>query len=96
MRIDAVPLWVLFVGVVLVVLIPIEGGYLLGKHVHRRAEDEKESPVAAIAGSILGLGAFLLALGSIFATLGCAFVFASLPDDEGGIVHPRVGGPEAA
>lgn len=52
---------VLFVGVVLGVLVSIEGGYQLGRYVHRRADDEKESPGAAIAGCILGLGAFLLA-----------------------------------
>lgn len=61
MSIDAIPLWALFVGIVVVVLVSIEGGYRLGHFAHQRAEDEKESPVAAIAGSILGLGAFLLA-----------------------------------
>jgi hypothetical protein len=61
MSIDAIPSWALFVAVVVIVLASIEGGYLLGRFAHRRTEDEKESPVAAIAGSILGLGAFLLA-----------------------------------
>jgi CDP-diglyceride synthetase len=61
MSIDAIPSWSLFLAVVVIVLASIEGGYLLGRFAHKRAEDEKESPVAAIAGSILGLGAFLLA-----------------------------------
>jgi hypothetical protein len=61
MSIDAIPSWALFVGAVVMVLVSIEWGYRLGHYAHKRAEDEKESPVAAIAGSILGLGAFLLA-----------------------------------
>ncbi len=39
----------------------IEAGYQLGRTVHGRSEDEKESPVSAIAGSVLGLVAFMLA-----------------------------------
>jgi hypothetical protein len=58
---DAVPPWVLFLGVIVIVVVSIEAGYRLGRYAHKRAEDEKESPVAAIAGSILGLGAFMLA-----------------------------------
>lgn len=61
MSIDAIPTWALFVGAVVMVLVSIEAGYRLGHFAHKRAEDEKESPVASIAGSILGLGAFLLA-----------------------------------
>jgi hypothetical protein len=61
MSIDAIPHWAPFAGIIVIVLVSIEVGYLLGRYVHRRAADEKESPVAAIAGSILGLGAFLLA-----------------------------------
>jgi len=61
MTIDAIPIGALFVAIVAIVMISIEGGYQLGRYSHPRAEDEKESPVAAIAGSILGLGAFLLA-----------------------------------
>jgi hypothetical protein len=61
MTIDAIPIWALFLGIVVIVLASIEGGYRLGRYAHLRAEEEKESPVAAIAGSVLGLGAFLLA-----------------------------------
>jgi hypothetical protein len=58
---DAVPIWAFFVGTILGVFASIELGYLLGQHMHRRSEDEKESPVSAIAGTVLGLLAFILA-----------------------------------
>jgi hypothetical protein len=61
MRIDAIPIWAVFAGTLVVVLVAIEAGYLLGRVMHRRSEDEKESPVSAIAGAILGLAAFMLA-----------------------------------
>ena len=51
----------LFLGTVLVVVLAIEAGFRLGSSVRRRTEDEKESPVSAIAGSVLGLLAFILA-----------------------------------
>lgn len=50
-----------FVGTVALVLVFVEIGYRLGRAAHRRSKDEKESPVAAIAGAILGLVAFMLA-----------------------------------
>jgi hypothetical protein len=61
MRIDAVPIWALFVGTIIVVMIGIEAGYRLGHAAHRRSADEKESPVSAIAAASLGLAAFMLA-----------------------------------
>ncbi len=61
MSMDAVPIWAFFVGAILGVFASIELGYLLGRHMHRRSEDEKESPVSAIAGTVLGLLAFILA-----------------------------------
>lgn len=61
MSIDAIPVPALFVGMILFVMGSIEAGYLLGSIAHKRSEDEKESPVSAIAGSILGLLAFMLA-----------------------------------
>ncbi len=61
MRIDAIPIWAVFAGTTVVVMVAIEAGYLLGQAMHRRSEDEKESPVSAIAGAILGLAAFMLA-----------------------------------
>ena len=61
MRIDSIPIWALFVGTIIIVMLAIEAGYRLGRVAHRRSEDEKESPVSAIAGTILGLAAFMLA-----------------------------------
>ncbi len=42
-------------------LAAIEVGYKLGQAARRRSEEEKESPVSAISGTILGLLAFILA-----------------------------------
>jgi hypothetical protein len=58
---DAIPIWFLFAITVALVLLAAEGGYRLGDKVHQREEDEKESPVSAMAGAILGLLAFILA-----------------------------------
>ena len=61
MRIDDIPLWLLFLGTILLVVGTIELGYLLGKASRRRSVDEKESPVSAITGTVLALLAFILA-----------------------------------
>ena len=59
MSVDTVPIWVFFVGTILVVMASIEAGYRLGRH--RRSEDEKEAPISGVSGAILGLTAFILA-----------------------------------
>jgi hypothetical protein len=51
MSIDAIPTWALFVGTIALVMVASEAGYLLGNAVHRRSQDEKESPVSAMAGA---------------------------------------------
>jgi hypothetical protein len=61
MNLDVIPIWLLFVGTILLVTSSIELGFRLGRMARRRSEDEKESPVSAIAGSVLGLVAFMLA-----------------------------------
>ena len=61
MNIYTMPVWVVFAVAFIVVLAAIEAGFRMGHVAHRRSEDEKESPVGAIAGSILGLLAFMLA-----------------------------------
>lgn len=61
MRNDLVAVGILFIGSVALVMLAIEGGYRLGRFIHARSADEKESPVGAIAGSVLGLVAFMLA-----------------------------------
>jgi MFS family permease len=58
---DALPVWAVFVATLLVVALAIEGGYRLGRAAHARSEDEKESPVSAIAATILALLAFIMA-----------------------------------
>jgi len=61
MSADTIPVAVLFFGAILFVMLSMELGFRLGRIVHKRSEDEKESPVSAIAGSILALLAFMLA-----------------------------------
>lgn len=61
MSIDAIPIWVLLVATVVIVMASIEIGYRAGDAVHRRSDSEKESPVSAMAGAVLGLAAFMLA-----------------------------------
>jgi hypothetical protein len=61
MGIDFIPVWLVFVGTILVVLAAIEAGHRIGKNVQRRNSEEKESPISAITGAILGLAAFMLA-----------------------------------
>jgi hypothetical protein len=58
---DFLPLWGLFVGTVTVVLLAVEGGYLLGRYRRRRAAEEKEAPVGAMVAATLALLGFMLA-----------------------------------
>jgi hypothetical protein len=58
---DVVPLWGLFLAASVLGWLALEGGYRLGRWRHVRASEEKETPVGAMVGSILGLLAFLLA-----------------------------------
>ena len=59
--IDALPLWGLFISILLVVLLSVECGYRLGKYRRSRQEQEKEAPVGTMVGATLGLLAFVLA-----------------------------------
>ena len=62
MNIDTMPVWVIFVVTIIVVVVAVQGGFRLGRRVREKsAEDEKESPVAAIAAAILTLAGFMLA-----------------------------------
>ena len=58
---DAVPLWALFIFILLVVLFSVEFGYRLGKYRRRRDEEEKEAPLGTMVGAELALLAFILA-----------------------------------
>ena len=61
MTLDGIAILAFFVGTIALVMISIEVGYRLGRIAHRRSEQEKESPVSAIEGSVLALLAFILA-----------------------------------
>jgi Protein of unknown function (DUF4239) len=56
-----IPIWLLFLAVVGVLASVIEAGYRLGVIAHRQSKEEKESPVAAVSNTTLGLLAFILA-----------------------------------
>jgi len=58
---DALPLWGLFVAILVVVLLSVECGYRLGKYRRSRHEQEKEAPLGTMVGATLGLLAFILA-----------------------------------
>lgn len=58
---DTLPIWLVFIATVALVAVSIEMGFLLGRIMHRRSADEKESPVSAMTGAILALLAFMLA-----------------------------------
>lgn len=58
---DGLPLWGFFLATVALVVLSIEGGYLLGRSRHALVNQEKEAPVAAIVAATLGLLAFMLA-----------------------------------
>lgn len=59
--IDVLPLWGLFVAVLLLVLLSVEGGYRLGRYRRSRSGQEAEAPVGAMVGATMGLLAFILA-----------------------------------
>jgi hypothetical protein len=61
MNISDLPLWAIFLVTTLLIAIALEVGFLLGRAVSRRSEEEKESPVSAITGTVLALLAFMLA-----------------------------------
>jgi CDP-diglyceride synthetase len=61
MSMDDIPVWLLFVLTTLLIVGAIEAGYLLGRTARRKSEDEKESPVGAIVGTVLAMLAFILA-----------------------------------
>ena len=61
MNLDLVPIWIVFVGTILLLMLFMEVGYRLGGNAHRRSVDEKEAPISGVSGTILGLSAFILA-----------------------------------
>jgi hypothetical protein len=61
MNMAAIPILVIFIVTTIMVVAAIEAGFRLGHHVRQASEDEKESPVSAIAAAILTLAGFMLA-----------------------------------
>src|SRR5215467_3683157 len=59
--IDVLPLWALFIFILLVVLLSVEFGYRLGKYRRTRREEEKEAPLGTMVAAELALLAFILA-----------------------------------
>lgn len=51
----------LFVGTIILVVMPIEVGYQLGLAAHRRAQTDTEKSISVVASTMLGLLAFILA-----------------------------------
>ena len=58
---DLLPLWSLVLITAALTGLAMEGGYRVGRRRHAHAAEEKDTPVGAMVGSILGLLAFLLA-----------------------------------
>jgi hypothetical protein len=58
---ESLPLGLLFAGVVAGAALAVEGGYRLGRYRLSHTAEEKEAPVGAMVGSVLGLFAFVLA-----------------------------------
>jgi hypothetical protein len=58
---DYLPLWALYILVVMVLLLAAAAGYRLSKTVERRWPDRAEASVGALSGATLALLAFLLA-----------------------------------
>ena len=61
MDLEWLPVVGFFLGTIVVVMLFFEVGYRTGSAAHRLSEDEKESSISGVAGTVLGLNAFLLA-----------------------------------
>ena len=59
---DSVPVWVFFVAVAVVTLLPIEIGQRLGVRRRQKDDSEPEGPVGSVVGATLGLLGFMVAL----------------------------------
>ena len=59
---DTIPLWGIFVGTVMLILLAVEGGYQIGTARRRRPIHETEGPISPVVSTTLGLLAFVLAV----------------------------------
>ncbi len=57
-----IPLWLFYAVTVAIVMFSVVCGLLMGRTIRQRGIDEKEAPIGAIVGAMLGLLAFILAL----------------------------------
>ena len=57
---DNLPIWGVFVSIIVTIMIGVEGGRWLGKVRRQRPEGEKETHIGAMAGATLGLLSFIL------------------------------------
>jgi hypothetical protein len=58
---DLIPLWLFLPLAIAIGMLAVESGYHFGRWRHSHVSEEKDAPVAAMVGSILGLLAFMLA-----------------------------------
>ena len=58
---DSLPLWLVYLIIVALILVVIEGGYRAGMIRARRSQNEQGAPLDTLVGSTLGLLAFMLA-----------------------------------
>lgn len=61
MNLDAVPVWIIFIGTIVLVMVFLEVGYLLGSIAHKKSADKEEAAVSGVSGIVLGLAAFIMA-----------------------------------
>ena len=61
MSVNAIFVIALFLGAIILVVIPVEAGYRLGLAAHRRAQSDKEKSISVVSSTMLGLLAFMLA-----------------------------------
>lgn len=60
-NLDMLPLWLVFAGTIVMVVMSMEIGYRLGRKSHRTAPQEKAPAVSGVSAAVLGLTAFMLA-----------------------------------
>jgi ABC-type nitrate/sulfonate/bicarbonate transport system substrate-binding protein len=59
---NAIPLWVVFIMMVLIALLAIEAGLRLGRRAKKKFDNPSVNPIATVVGAILGMMAFVIAL----------------------------------
>ena len=60
-QVPQIPLWAVFFGTFLLVVLSILIGYRIGAYYRKRYGEKEEGPIGSVVGATLGLLAFLLA-----------------------------------